>query len=73
MVPLDSIRSWIELGALGGSADLEKVPTEKGMLFQSELPAEEKRPGLDQDLDFRVLLEQLREIHTAVDAAMQSP
>ncbi|MEC7240168.1 MAG: hypothetical protein VXW32_02925 [Myxococcota bacterium] len=73
VVPLDSIRSWIELGALGGSEDLEKVPTEKGMLFQSKLPGEEKRPGLDQDLDFRVLLEQLREIHTAVDAAMQSP
>ena len=73
VVPQSSIRSWIELGPLGGPGELEKLATETSVLFRSPLPLEEQSPGLDQDLDFRVLLEQLRVIHIAVDQAMKRP
>ena len=73
VVPQTSIRSWIELGPLGSPGKIEKRAREGSVVLRSPEPSEEKSPGLEQDLDFRILLEQLREVHAAVDEAMKRP
>ena len=70
VVPQNSIREWIEIGPLGSPGSVEQVSTDTSVQFRSPIPTEEKRPGLAQDLDFRILLEQLREVHVAVDEAI---
>ena len=73
LVPDESIRGWIEIGPLGSPGELEKTATETGLLLRSPEPSEEESPGLSRDLDFRVVLDQLRDIHAEVDALLRRP
>ena len=74
VVPWDTVRTRIAVGPLGSPGELVVSKEEHGGLFiRSPEPSEAKSPGLEEDLDFRMVLTQLREIHAVINEEMLRP
>jgi len=74
-VPLDGIRGWFELGPLGLEGELKEESMElagkQKRFFHSALATKAESPGQQDDLDFRVLLSQLREIYATIQEELK--
>jgi len=73
LFPVETLKSWIEIGPLGLPGELSWVEKSDVHARVTVKDAVTSDQGIVDDLDFRILLEQIRDVHGVIAQALQVP
>ena len=73
LFPVDTLKSWIEIGPLGLPGELSWVEKSDVLRRVTVEGASTPEQGIVDDLDFRILLKQIGAVHDIVSQVLQAP